>query len=183
VSRRVLLQLQPDRFHYNWRRLEPSDLYPRFEALAPEFFRWYGLWTAFIDQAGLGELHVQSAELTYVNQIPAGDGWRDLSEIGAIVPAFKELLKMRPRPTAGGVQAISDAPDCRVQIDARTAKTVTEPVRDLLQIDITAHSKQSVTTSAQLPDWFARANSQIVDSFLSATATKAQEELWQRVRE
>ena len=78
-----LIQVQPDRFAFNWRKEPPEAPYPRYEHLRSEFIAAYA---AFLDtvQAGGRNLRPNWCEITYINPIPppAEDTARaDLSSI------------------------------------------------------------------------------------------------------
>lgn len=84
ASRNQLIQLQANRFHYNWKRLVEEDEYPHFDVLYPNFEKE---WAVFQEWwIGLDKFPVQPKhyELTYLNQIDVGHGWQspdDTSEI------------------------------------------------------------------------------------------------------
>jgi uncharacterized protein (TIGR04255 family) len=180
-SRGVLVQVQTDRFYYNWRRLGSSDVdsYPRFQNLAPEFERLFRRWQNFLLRAELGEISVLNAELTYVNQIYAGEGWKSLNDLGGIIPAFRDVFGAgapeERNPTAGGFQSIYETSVGKVQVDGRTAKTATELQRELVNLNISATGDQG--QESDLRDWFVQANAHIVKTFLSVTSAEAQQKL------
>ena len=76
-----LVQLQPDRFAFNWRR-EPANVdYPRYKHIRERFYELYSQLAKQAD--GAGKSVVPSwCEITYINPIPSDDeGWPDLSSI------------------------------------------------------------------------------------------------------
>lgn len=95
---RELIQLQPDRFIRNWRRLELDDAYPRYEQrLRSEFLNDLKKVAHFYQENNLGILKPNQCEVSYVNHIDADKahyllndvfmGWSeqyDLSEIADI---------------------------------------------------------------------------------------------------
>jgi uncharacterized protein (TIGR04255 family) len=64
-----IIQIQQDRFVYNWRKREGSDVYPRFEAVEAKFEEYATRLLGYISRKNLGNVRVTQAELTYVNQI------------------------------------------------------------------------------------------------------------------
>jgi len=80
-----LIQVQQDRFVFNWRSIQGQD-YPRYEHVKASFEKNYGLFRNFLADEQLGEPRLNQWELTYVNHIPAGDGWHRHGELGAVVP-------------------------------------------------------------------------------------------------
>ena len=70
TDKRELLQVQRDRFLHNWRKMEESDIYPRFEPLLETFEAGYRKLDALIARENLGSIIPNQCELTYINQIP-----------------------------------------------------------------------------------------------------------------
>lgn len=69
ADRHQLVQVQQDRFVFNWRKIEGSGEYPRFDVIYRKFFP---LWTAFAEflaDAGLGTPKTNQYELSYFNNI------------------------------------------------------------------------------------------------------------------
>lgn len=64
-----LLQLQEDRFIFNWKRSGDSD-YPSFAHVGAEFWRHWDQYRAFLVEQKLGEPVPVQCELTYANFIP-----------------------------------------------------------------------------------------------------------------
>ncbi len=80
-----LVQVQQDRFVFNWRRIEGED-YPRYGRVRALFFQNYGIFQEFLVDEGLDNPRPNQWELTYVNRIPAGEGWHRHSELGLVLP-------------------------------------------------------------------------------------------------
>ncbi len=56
------------------------------------------IFREFLSDKQLDEPRLNQWELTYVNHIPAGDGWQRHGELGSVVPLFAGCTKGRPRP-------------------------------------------------------------------------------------
>lgn len=80
-----LVQVQQDRFVFNWRSIHGQD-YPRYEHVKASFEKHFGLFREYLAEEQLGEPRLNQWELTYVNRIPAGDGWHRHGELGLVVP-------------------------------------------------------------------------------------------------
>ena len=77
-----MIQLQTDRFIKNWRKASDDDIYPRYERVVrPGFERDLKLFEAFLQDESLGPIKMNQCEVTYVNHIVAGKGWRDWTEV------------------------------------------------------------------------------------------------------
>ena len=64
----MMLQLQPDRFVFNWCKKEGHD-YPRYASNQPTLFDEFNRFRDFASQHELGEVKPNLCEVTYVNHI------------------------------------------------------------------------------------------------------------------
>lgn len=69
-----LVQVQPDRFVYNWRKVEGAGKYPRLNEVLPEFWDRCQVFQAFLADQGLPPLSLNQCELSYFNIIDVQDG-------------------------------------------------------------------------------------------------------------
>lgn len=92
-DRSELVQVQPDRFAYNWRREPPEATYPRYEQLRDRFFDRYSEFVSTCEEAGR-LVRPTWCEVTYINpiEVPAGGGLPDMSTV---------LRRLRPTPLHG----------------------------------------------------------------------------------
>lgn len=68
-----LIQVQPDRFVLNWRKLDTETEYPSYDVLRGEFERELSILLAFVDDHHLGQFVPTQCELIYVNHLTAGE--------------------------------------------------------------------------------------------------------------
>lgn len=80
-----IIQVQNDRFTFNWRKLSEDDAYPRFEALFERFEAHAGEFQHFIKANNLGEIRVIQAEL--VSKRPSSACFTDNSSPMSIYQA------------------------------------------------------------------------------------------------
>jgi uncharacterized protein (TIGR04255 family) len=81
-----LIQLQPDRFLFNWREGPNRTPYPRYKTVIKKFRTLYNAFEKFVSQHKLGSIVPQQCELSYVNYIRQGQGWSTFADIGEIFP-------------------------------------------------------------------------------------------------
>jgi uncharacterized protein (TIGR04255 family) len=85
ADRSELLQVQRDRFSRNWTRPSPEVAeYPSYDRLLPEFEQEFMEFSEFLMSENLGKPTPVQCELTYVNPLPAGQGWERLGQVGDI---------------------------------------------------------------------------------------------------
>jgi uncharacterized protein (TIGR04255 family) len=65
-----LVQVQPDKFVLNWRKVAKETSYPRYDVLRGLFIEELTTFLQFVEDEGIGEFNPTQAELTYVNHIP-----------------------------------------------------------------------------------------------------------------
>lgn len=69
-----LIQIQDDRFIFNWRKRAPDEKYPRFENLVAEYIALVGRFEEFLKANDIsGPLEVDQVEITNVNYIDSTD--------------------------------------------------------------------------------------------------------------
>jgi len=176
---RRIIQIQRDRFHYNWRRQEESDDYPRFPDVFSAFKKHYEILIGFdADASGEGLKELQY-ELTYVNHIPVSDFWQDFDQIGNVFPDVswrKDSGRFLPTPVTMKWDAQFPMPDGAgvLTVSTRTARSATtgEPV---ITLDLTARGPAA---TLEFDDWFVLARQWIVKGFIDITDDKMQRAVW-----
>lgn len=104
-----MLQVQPDRFIANWRKEPAGSSYPHYDdVIRPNFDRDFGTFREFVDANDLGPVHVNQCEVTYVNHIPAGQGWEGFGDVARLFtfwrpdPIETEDVRMHHRSVIRG---------------------------------------------------------------------------------
>ncbi len=64
-----LIQVQADRFIHNWRKVDNSDQYPRYEHIRQRFSNELTIFCEFLLSEQLGEFKPNQCEITYTNHI------------------------------------------------------------------------------------------------------------------
>ena len=124
-----MIQVQNDRFIKNWRKEGEEEQYPHYDdTIRPNFDRDYGIFLAFLEKNQLGVPHVNQCEVTYVNHIPAGEGWQRYGELEKIFsfwrspdlfpPGAVEDLRMHVRFV---IPDETDKPIGRLHVDLQPA--------------------------------------------------------------
>ncbi len=177
-----LIQLQPGRFLFNWRRRESAGPYLRYQTLSKTFFDLFSIFEKFGNKHKLGDIEIREYELTYINHILENKGWRFPEHIGRVV---KELAwqapghRFLPPPLTVSWKArfeFKDAPGTlSVNISPATqAKDATQ----LLILEMSARGLPADAPRDHMEQWFSRAHEWIVRGFEDLTSDEAQRELW-----
>jgi uncharacterized protein (TIGR04255 family) len=171
-----LIQLQADRFHYNWQRTRDAGEYPRFGEVFAEFQRSWGAFTEFVHGEKLGELNRVQHELTYINHIRL-DGGSDVPTLGQLLPWFaptNNSVASAPEPE---VTLHYEVPEIagRLHVSIRSGRRAGDNARVLL-MELTARG-----AGGDIGAWFSDARARIVRSFAALTGPDAHEK-WGRTR-
>jgi uncharacterized protein (TIGR04255 family) len=97
-----LVQVQPDRFGYNWRKEPVEKPYPRYRYIRQQFVATFSEFIAAVETAG-GTVQPTWCEVTYINPIPSMDADRELPDLSRILrrisPHESSVLPQRPQGT------------------------------------------------------------------------------------
>jgi uncharacterized protein (TIGR04255 family) len=85
-----LIQLQRDRFIKNWRKIGDGDRYPRFEYVREGFERDFAQFRDFASLHNLGPIRINQCEVTYINHIVAGEGWKTHADISRVFTVWRQ---------------------------------------------------------------------------------------------
>lgn len=86
---RRLVQVQGDRFLFNWRKLTGREEYPRYEQLRATFADELAIFTAFLEREKLGTPRPNQCEITYVNELRQGQGWTSMGDLDQILSVWQ----------------------------------------------------------------------------------------------
>lgn len=178
-----LIQLQPNRFYFNWRLSAAKNPYPRFEVLKPLFESYLTKFGSFVAERGLGEIKASGFELSYVNHIPQGSGWNSIGDIGDVFPDVVWRKHERPE---GIVDAFAwsakfDGPAGVLNVGLKQGATKADPKQTLFIFELRVTRTSEQLELAQLSDWLDQANIVIVKAFEDLTSERMQQEVWKRV--
>lgn len=182
-----LLQLQSDRFLYNWKGAEAGDPYPHFEGVYAEFRELLEQFEAFVQDESIGQPNFRQFELTYVNHIPIGNGWSALAEVGKVMPDMSwRNTKDRylPEPETIHWTSAFRLPDSagRLHVKANSGRRFVEGEQQpLLRLDITARGFPKEGSDMDMKGWFDMAHEWIVRGFADLTSQEFQETIWVKV--
>lgn len=95
-----VVQVQNDRFVYNWRKRVPSDTYPRYEHVREQFVQNFRTFVEFLARENLGNPEINQCEMTYLNHIERSGVWDNHGEMDKVVtivsPEYSDDFLARP---------------------------------------------------------------------------------------
>jgi uncharacterized protein (TIGR04255 family) len=175
-----LVQLQRDRFVYNWKRGSPDDgNYPSYDVVIVNFERLWREFGSFVSREQLGELVARQFELVYVNVVPMSS---IPSRDPVLVDHTRKLSPDRflPDPESYAWRTSYLLPDDRgrLHVAASSARAI-ETGDPILKLDITARGIGNAATD-EMRDWFDMAHEWIVRGFADVTTESMQRNVWGR---
>lgn len=142
-DRGELIQLQSDRFSFNWIKAGDNDVYPHSEATIDQFEQLLNRFEAFLARYKLGPIATIQCEITNVNVIPVSDFGGSFAAPGAVkIPAvFSDETFLRPESAALATRHLILADDGaaigRVHMNAQPSLRISDG-EEVYRLDITA---------------------------------------------
>jgi uncharacterized protein (TIGR04255 family) len=183
-SKNYLLQVQPTRFLHNWRKLKPTDAYPRFAAAEERFLSNWSIFRRFVEQNKFGSLKANQYELTYINHI--------LSDEKGFPHAIHEYSYVfnwpnqrpnffLPDPASLAIDVKFRLPEKRAMLHVNVKHGRRLPDKmEVLILELTARGPAQ-SDASDMKGWFSTAHEWIVRGFTDLTTTIAHER-WGRTR-
>jgi uncharacterized protein (TIGR04255 family) len=179
-----IIQVQRDRFLYNWRKTEPEDEYPRYRSVIRKFQTHLSKFQTFLGEIDLGTITPVQYELTYVNHIPQGDGWDEFSDIGKVFPDCTwqgRRSRFLPFPEGINWRTSFTLPNFAGRLHVRIQKGIRrKDGHPLLLFELTGRGIGSHTSLDEMWTWFDLAHEWIVHGFADLTAPQIQKSVWRR---
>ncbi|MEE8120482.1 MAG: TIGR04255 family protein [Anaerolineales bacterium] len=179
-----LIQLQRDVFFYNWRQRSKNKRYPRYKNIIKSFDKYIRNFERFVKENELGELSIKSFELTYINHIIQGEGWKSLRDIGTVFPDCRWKAKSSrflPVPSGISWRASFPLPEGQGTLSAKVDRGMRRSdEHPLLAFELKATGSGANNSLDNMEEWFSTAHEWIVRSFADLTGVKIQTEIWKR---
>lgn len=179
-----LVQVQADRFIYNWRQAPGADTYPRFDTLAPEFEKQF---TCFLEAVTTDSVAPSPTwcELTYINHVDAPGATAGVH--GPLSRIFNALNTEVTSPTLPPIedsqlqqrfrildQEDGQTPIGRFYITAVPAFRAMDKA-PIYVITLMARARPSATSTGSVLAFFNRARELIVMGFKESTRPEMHE--------
>jgi uncharacterized protein (TIGR04255 family) len=182
-----LIQVQPDRFVLNWRKLDTDTKYPRYENLKKAFQSELALFLGFVAEQELGGFEPTQCELTYVNHLAAGQGWQDLRDLAKVIAPWSGVTTEAYLPDIEDVgfawqHRFDDdgSPIGRLHVQLQSAFRVSDGAR-LLNLQLLGRGAPLGDGLDGVLAFTDRAHEWIVRGFTAIT-TEHMHEVWERIR-
>ena len=173
-----IVQLDAEHFAYNWRNNTGNAAYPRYDYIRGEFQKlWIG-FLEFLNEAGLGRPKVNHWEVTYVNHIDIGEGWKSLNELHNAVTVWPRLPSEGPLSAPEGVQAtlVHSVPDekRRLRVSMQSALRRSD-MQECMLLTLTAKGQIGSPEADEVLKHLDTGRKWIVQTFADLTSEEAHE--------
>ncbi len=179
-----LIQVQQDLIIHNWRQVESSTVYPRYETVKEGFDEALSKFQGFIATHDLGDIEPKQYELSYVNLVPEGQGYEGLETIGDLLPDFawrRNVSRFLPNPSSINFQTVLELPDgngkIRVSIQDAVRKS---DAKRLIRILLVARGMPQSKNVSTKEEWFELAHEWVVKAFMDLTSEEVQAKHWRK---
>lgn len=143
-----LVQIQPDRFIHNWRKVGEGDKYPHYEKIREAFREELLRFEAFVLREQIGDLRISQAEITYVNHILASEAWSRHGQLSKLLTHWAApVQEFLPEPEDVALEirhlipdSASGRPIGRLHTTIRSGWRVTDKV-PMYQMELTARGE------------------------------------------
>lgn len=184
-DRSELVQLQQDRFLYNWLKTSKDAKYPRYKKIIRRFNQLRRKFNEFYQDLNMPPVMVKELRLEYVNHVPRGDGWETPGDINNIFPnhRFRKRGTKYLRPPTNwnfvSVHPVKD-PNSRMNIALRNATRPKEggEQEQVFLAQLSVIGKTENPSEREIQTWFNMAREAIDLTFVDITAPDVQKQIW-----
>ena len=180
-----LVQVQRDRFLHNWKKVQPTDEYPRYHTVIRQFADRLADFGRFVQDYHLDALKPVQYELTYVNHIPCGEEVSSLADIGRLFPDFAwRTRKGRFLLNPNGInwRTTIDLPDKKGRLHATIRSAMRSDGTNIFLFELTARGFPGDQSPDSMWAWFGLAHEWIVRGFTDLTSEEFHRDVWRRKR-
>jgi uncharacterized protein (TIGR04255 family) len=180
---RSLIQVQSNRFTYNWRKTSAGDLYPQYEdGIRPEFKSALQEFLKFLKDEDLGVVQVLQCEVSYFNHLEIGKGWQSAEDIKRVFACWSggsnnEFLRT-PENVSFDMNYRMAEDRGRLRVSLKPGVRNSDGV-EVLQLALTARGKPEDSSIDSILSWMDLGREWVVRGFADLT-TPSMHALWQR---
>lgn len=179
-----LIQIQPDRFIFNWKSGESHAPYPRYEKVRRKFRRHFKIFETVLRKNGVGKVVPNQCEVTYVNDIESGEGCGQLNRVFSNWSGrFSDRFLKKPEDAqfrfSQVIYSVEREPIGRLHIATETLNRTGDNAQPVFKMVVTARGAPPEPNNSAVIKYFDMAREYVVRGFASAT-TPAMHKIWER---
>lgn len=176
-----LIQVQQDRFYFNWRQTKVREDYIRFGSIKTEFDRVFGEFARYVASRTGQALKAERYELNYINILDCGQGWEFPADIGNVLRDLcwtqgQRFLSSPKRVSAKFEFALPEG--FGVMTAALDPARTAESRREVFRLELAAAADADVVARVSFDEWVAVAHEWIVSGFKDLTTPTMHTDHW-----
>ena len=182
-----LVQVQSDRFLFNWRRVRPDDAYPRFRTLLPDFERVFALFLDAMPASRRSAVTADLCEVGYINHIGASAEEDPRHHL----PLYR-IVQFVTEPDTDALRPIEDmqfqvrslirgednVPTGRIYVSAVPGYRTADQM-PIYVLELTVRGRPAGSELGDLLEFYTQGRERVVTTFDSIT-TNEMHEAWER---
>jgi uncharacterized protein (TIGR04255 family) len=179
---RRLIQVQEDRFIFNWRKTDGEDTYPSYDKVFELFEDNLSTFQDFLESEDIGTPAYRQFELSYIDHIPVGTGEDEISESRVLVDHIRDTSRPRflGEPEAVNWISVYPLPDQEGRLYMAARSAFAPDGRRILLLEMTARGIPADAGEEGRRAWFDQAHRWITQGFVDLTDKEIQERIWKR---
>lgn len=181
-SQTKLIQVQRDRFLYNWQRPTTYEEYPHYDTIRPEFAESWQKFCNFLAENEINQPVIEQCEIIYIDHLERGREWQSLSDLPSVINCWSGLSGglLNAEPELITIQIAYSLPDINGNLTVQLQPASrNEDSKEILQLTITATGKPVSQNVDDVLSWFDAGRDCAVKSFIDLT-TKKMHDLWEQ---
>nr|WP_249309568.1 TIGR04255 family protein [Ralstonia insidiosa] len=181
---RNLIQLQSDRFLFNWQRASNGDAYPSYGVVIEQFESHLRDFMDFCREIGVGELAFKQFELVYVNLISQSNGLDVTGFDSLLTDHVRSGDRSRFLPEVDGFNWATaySLPDGKGRLHVLAQSALNQPGTERpVRLELAARGISADTSDSGRRQWFDTAHEWITRGFVDVTNPKLHSDAyWKR---
>jgi uncharacterized protein (TIGR04255 family) len=179
-SETQLIQIQHDRFIFNWKRGLGNEPYPHYVNIRPLIAQEWRRFRDFVAANELGSIQARQCETSYHNHLEKGSGWHEYRDLSEVLPIWngstREGFLHDPEDIEIGIRYLMPQGLGRLHIRVQPAIRNSD-LKEIIQLTFAARGRPKSLEPDQVFEWFDFAQEWVVKSFLDFTSDRMQS-LW-----
>lgn len=179
-SQAKLIQVQRDRFLYNWQKPTTYKEYPHYETIRPEFAEAWNKFCNFLDKNEIDQPVIEQCEITYIDHFEKDREWQRLSDLPDVINCWSGLSGglLHSEPDLITIQTAYSLPDIDGNLTILLQPAFrSEDSKEVFQLRITATGKPASQNIDDILSWFDAGRDCAVRGFIDLT-TERMHDLW-----
>jgi uncharacterized protein (TIGR04255 family) len=183
-SGKRLIQVQTDSFIQNWRKRDNRDPYLHYAKLRPAFKDVWLQFLRFLRRHKVEPPRIHHCEVTYVNHIDRGEGWRTLGDLAEVVSVWtgRTYCGFLPPPEIVSINSFYPIGNKAGRLQVMLRPGIRESdAKQTLQLTLTALCAPASSQTPDLLKAFDLGRKWIVKGFEDVT-TEKMHQIWKKKR-